>query len=74
MHDDRALPVACRRCGYRTRDGAKTRQNVLATQGRIDELEASGKLDVLCARVRDGGTRASICRLHLLLRPSSFTS
>ncbi|HTP06602.1 MAG TPA: IS1634 family transposase [Anaerolineae bacterium] len=29
------------------RDGSKTRQSVLATLGRIDELEASGKLDAL---------------------------
>jgi hypothetical protein len=30
-----------------TREGAKTRQTVLATLGRADELAASGKLDVL---------------------------
>ena len=39
------------------RDGAKTRQTVVATLGRLDELEASGKLDVLLRRrpaLRDG--------------------
>ena len=30
-----------------TRDGTATRQRVLATLGRIEDLEASGKLDAL---------------------------
>jgi transposase len=44
-----------------TRDGAKTRQTVLATLGRIDELEASGKLDTL---LRSG---ARICETAVLI-------
>ncbi len=44
-----------------TRDGAKTRQRVLATLGRIDELEASGKLDVL---LRSG---ARLCETAMLV-------
>jgi Transposase DDE domain len=44
-----------------TRDGAKTRQSVLATLGRIDELEASGKLDVL---LRSG---ARLCETAVLI-------
>jgi hypothetical protein len=44
-----------------TRDGAKTRQNVLATLGRVDELEASGKLDVL---LRSG---ARLCETAVLI-------
>jgi hypothetical protein len=30
-----------------TRDGTKTKQSVLCTLGRVDELEVNGKLDVL---------------------------
>ena len=30
-----------------TRDGARTVQRVLATLGRVEELQANGKLDVL---------------------------
>jgi hypothetical protein len=30
-----------------TRDGARTVQRVLATLGRVEELQADGKLDVL---------------------------
>jgi Transposase DDE domain len=44
-----------------TRDGAKTRQTVLATLGRVDELEASGKLDVL---LRSG---ARLCETAVLI-------
>jgi Transposase DDE domain len=44
-----------------TRDGAKTRQSVLATLGRVDELEASGKLDVL---LRSG---ARLCETAVLI-------
>lgn len=43
------------------REGAKTRQTVLATLGRVDELEASGKLDVL---LRSG---ARLCETALLV-------
>ncbi len=43
------------------RDGAKTRQSVLCTLGRIDELEADGKLDVLLR----SGTR--LCATAMLL-------
>jgi len=43
------------------RDGAKTRQSVLATLGRVDELEASGKLDVL---LRSG---ARLCETAMLV-------
>src|SRR5215468_8951880 len=34
------------------RDGAKTRQRVIATLGRADELAASGQLDVLLRSAR----------------------
>ena len=44
-----------------TRDGAKTRQSVIATLGRIDELEASGKLDAL---LRSG---ARLCESAMLV-------
>ena len=44
-----------------SRDGARTRQSVLATLGRIDELEASGKLDVL---LRSG---ARLCETAMLV-------
>lgn len=44
-----------------TRDGAKTRQSVLATLGRVDELEAAGRLDAL---LRSG---ARLCETALLL-------
>lgn len=44
-----------------TRDGAKTLQTVLATLGRIDDLEASGKLDAL---LRSG---ARICETAVLI-------
>ena len=44
-----------------TRDGAKTRQTVVATLGRLDELEASGKLDVL---LRSG---ARLCETAMLV-------
>jgi hypothetical protein len=43
------------------RDGAKTRQTVVATLGRLDELEASGKLDVLLR----SGTR--LCETAMLV-------
>jgi hypothetical protein len=43
------------------RDGAKTRQTVVATLGRLDELEASGKLDVL---LRSG---ARLCETAMLV-------
>ena len=43
------------------RDGAKTRQSVVATLGRLDELEASGKLDVL---LRSG---ARLCETAMLV-------
>jgi hypothetical protein len=43
------------------RDGIKTRQSVLATLGRVEELEASGKLDVL---LRSG---ARLCETALLV-------
>lgn len=44
-----------------TRDGAKTRQNVIATLGRVDELEAAGKLDAL---LRSG---ARLCETAMLV-------
>lgn len=44
-----------------TREGAKTRQTVLATLGRVEELEASGKLDVL---LRSG---ARLCETAMVL-------
>jgi hypothetical protein len=44
-----------------SRDGARTRQSVLATLGRVDELEASGKLDVL---LRSG---ARLCETAMLV-------
>ena len=44
-----------------TRDGAKTRQSVIATLGRGDELEASGKLDAL---LRSG---ARLCESAMLV-------
>jgi hypothetical protein len=44
-----------------TREGAKTRQTVLATLGRIDELEATGKLDAL---LRSG---ARLCETAVLI-------
>ena len=44
-----------------TRDGAKTRQSVIATLGRVDELEASGKLDAL---LRSG---ARLCESAMLV-------
>jgi Transposase DDE domain len=43
------------------RDGAKTRQSVIATLGRVDELEASGKLDAL---LRSG---ARLCESAMLV-------
>ena len=43
------------------RDGAKTRQTVVATLGRVDELAASGKLDVL---LRSG---ARLCETAMLV-------
>jgi hypothetical protein len=43
------------------REGAKTRQSVLATLGRVDDLEASGKLDVL---LRSG---ARLCETAMLV-------
>jgi hypothetical protein len=43
------------------RDGAKTRQTVVATLGRLDELEASGKLDVLLA------SGARLCETAMLV-------
>lgn len=44
-----------------TRQGAKTQQTVVATLGRVDELEASGKLDVL---LRSG---ARLCETAMLV-------
>jgi Transposase DDE domain len=44
-----------------SRDGARTRQSVLATLGRVDELETSGKLDVL---LRSG---ARLCETAMLV-------
>jgi hypothetical protein len=44
-----------------TREGAKTRQSVLATLGRVDELEAAGRLDAL---LRSG---ARLCETAMLL-------
>jgi hypothetical protein len=43
------------------RDGAKTRQSVIATLGRVEELEATGKLDVL---LRSG---ARFCETAMLV-------
>ena len=43
------------------RDGAKTRQTVVAPLGRLDELEASGKLDVLLA------SGARLCETAMLV-------
>jgi Transposase DDE domain len=48
-----------------TRDGAKTRQSVVATPGRVETLQASGKLDALLrsgAPVRDGAPRLQPAR------------
>ena len=44
-----------------TREGAKTRQSVIATLGRVDELEAQGKLDAL---LRSG---ARLCETAMLV-------
>jgi hypothetical protein len=44
-----------------TRDGARTVQRVLATLGRVEELQANGKLDVL---LRSG---ARLCETALLI-------
>jgi hypothetical protein len=44
-----------------TRDGAKTRQSVIATLGRVDEMEAAGKLDAL---LRSG---ARLCETAMLV-------
>ena len=44
-----------------TRDGAATRQCVVATLGRVEELEACGKLDAL---LRSG---ARLCETALLI-------
>ena len=44
-----------------TREGAKTRQSVIATLGRVDELEAAGKLDAL---LRSG---ARLCETAMLV-------
>jgi hypothetical protein len=44
-----------------TRDGAKTRQSVVATLGRVETLQASGKLDAL---LRSG---ARLCETALLV-------
>jgi hypothetical protein len=44
-----------------TRDGARTRQSVIATLGRVDELEAAGKLDAL---LRSG---ARLCESAMLV-------
>jgi len=44
-----------------TRDGTKTRQSVIATLGRVDELEAAGKLDAL---LRSG---ARLCESAMLV-------
>jgi Transposase DDE domain len=44
-----------------TREGAKTRQSVLATLGRVEDLEASGKLDAL---LRSG---ARLCETAMLI-------
>ena len=43
------------------RDGAKTRQSVIATLGRVEELDATGKLDVL---LRSG---ARFCETAMLV-------
>jgi len=43
------------------RDGAKTRQSVVATLGRLEELEASGKLEVLLA------SGARLCETAILV-------
>jgi len=44
-----------------TREGAKTRQSVLATLGRVEELEAAGKLEAL---LRSG---ARMCQTAMLI-------
>ena len=44
-----------------TREGTKTRQSVIATLGRVDELEAQGKLDAL---LRSG---ARLCETAMLV-------
>jgi Transposase DDE domain len=44
-----------------TRDGTKTKQSVLCTLGRVDELEVNGKLDVL---LRSG---ARLCETAMLV-------
>jgi hypothetical protein len=44
-----------------TREGAKTRQSVLATLGRVEELAAAGQLDVL---LRSG---ARLCETAMLI-------
>ena len=48
-----------------TRDGASTRQRVLATLGRVDDSETSGKLDArLQSGARFSGTALLISSLH----------
>ena len=48
-----------------TRDGAATRQRVLATIGRVDDPETSGKLDALLqSGARFSDTALLICSLH----------
>ena len=51
------------------RDGAKTRQTVFATLGRLDELEASGKLDVLLA---PGASARRWCSGGCAKRPAAW--
>src|SRR6266566_1044229 len=51
------------------RDGAKTKQSVLCTLGRVDELEASGKLDVL---LRSGARHCETAMLVSGLREGTL--
>ena len=54
-----------------TRDGSKTKQSVLCTLGRVDELEAGGKLDVL---LRSGARLCETAMLVSALREGTLES
>ena len=52
-----------------SRDGAKTRQAVIATLGRVEDPEASGKLDAL---LRSGARQCETALLVSSLRDGSL--
>ena len=54
-----------------TRDGTKTKQSVLCTLGRVDELEVNGKLDVL---LRSGARLCETAMLVSALREGTLES